>query len=99
MDRGREVRLPSLLSFFFKNYLFGCAGSWLQHVESLVVACILLFLACRIQVPKKVSNPSPLHWEYEVLATGPPGKSPHLYFLSDGTESHLVGLSRSRAYP
>ena len=26
---------------FLKNYLFGCTRSWLQHVESLVAACVI----------------------------------------------------------
>ena len=49
--------------FFFK-YLFGCAESQLQHVESSSLT--------RIQ-------PGSLYWEHRVLATGPPGKSqePH----------------------
>ena len=51
---GRMKQLPKPYLFFFfflfkKNiYLFGCAGSQLWHVGSLVVACGLLVAACRI---------------------------------------------------
>jgi len=32
------------------------------------------------QFPAQGSNPGPLHRELGVLATGPPGKSPNVYF-------------------
>ena len=32
-------------------------------------------MACVILFPDQGSNSGPLHWEYGVLATGPPGKS------------------------
>ena len=60
------------LSFFFchlwvlKKNLFGC-------MESLVVAC-------GIQFPDQGSNPSTLHWECGILATGPPGSPCLLWF-------------------
>ena len=74
-------------SFFFNIYLFiylavpglSCSTQdlfQLQHVESLVVAHGLLVVACGIQFPDQGWNPGSLHWEREVLATGPPGKSP-----------------------
>ena len=47
----------------------------MQHKGSLVVACGLLVEACGIQFPNQGSNLGPLHQEYGVLATGPPGKS------------------------
>ena len=53
---------------YFPIYLFDCAGSPLQQVGSLVVAC-------GIQFPDQGLNRGPLHWEYEVLAPGPPEKS------------------------
>ena len=37
--------------------------------------------ACGLQTPDQESNPGPLHWKHQVLATGPPGKS-LLSFLS-----------------
>ena len=63
-----------------------------QHVGSLVAAYELLVLACRIQFPDRGLNPSSLHWERGVLATGPPGKSnPQIinqlfFFLFDNPE-------------
>ena len=65
------------LKYFFL-YLFGCAGSQLWHVESsiFVVACKLLVVTCGIQVPNQGLNASPRHWESQVLANKPPGKSP-----------------------
>ena len=38
----------------------------------------VLVSGCRIWFPDWVTNPGPLDWEPGVLATGPPGKSPHL---------------------
>ena len=65
------------LKYFFLS-LFGCAGSQLWHVESLifVVARKLLEVACGIQVPYQGLNTISLHWESQVLDTKPPGKSP-----------------------
>ena len=37
-------------------------------------------VACRIQFPDQRSNPGPLHQQCQVLANGPPGKSPYLIF-------------------
>ena len=36
------------LFFFFFKRLFGCTGSYLQHVESSVLACELLVAGCGI---------------------------------------------------
>ena len=55
-------------------YLFGCTRSYLQHVESLVVAC-------GIYLPSQGLNPVLLHWEQGVSATGPSGKPQHIIFL------------------
>ena len=43
-------------------HIFGCAGC--------------LVAACGIYFPDQGSNLGRLHWELQVLATGPPGKSP-----------------------
>ena len=43
--------------------------------------CQVLVAAHGIQFPDQGLNPSPLHWELGVLATGPPGKSLFLYFF------------------
>ena len=48
-----------------------CFGMW----DLLVVARKLLVAVCGIKFPDQESNLGPLHWEQEVLATGPPGKS------------------------
>ena len=75
--------------FFFKKIFvyFGCDargifdlcwGLWdlpLQHLGSLIAAFELLVVALGIWG----SNPGPLHGECRVLATGPPGKSPHVF--------------------
>ena len=54
--------------FFFNIYLF----IWLHGV---------LVVACGIWLPDQESNPGLLHWEFGVLATGPPGTSQGLGFL------------------
>ena len=35
-------------------------------------------VTCEILVPYQGSNPCPLKWQYGVLTTGPPGKTPRL---------------------
>lgn len=67
----------SFLSFFKFIYLFGCARPLLQHAESSIffAGCELLAAAWGIWFPNQGLNPSLLHWELGVLATGPPGKS------------------------
>ena len=50
-------------------FLFGCAGSHLQDVGSLVVACELLASECGIQFPEQGLNLDSLHWEYGVSGT------------------------------
>ena len=43
----------------------------------------LLVAACGIQFPNQGSNPGLLHWELEVLATGPLGKSSQFLAFSN----------------
>ena len=82
-------------SFFFNFkylfiYLFGCSGSSLWYVRSLVAVfgifscdtqaplvavCGILVAACEIQFPDQRSNLDPLHWDHGVLTTELPGKS------------------------
>lgn len=83
------------LKYFFL-YLFGYAGSQLWHVKSsiFIVTCKLLVVACGIQVPNQGLNTSPLCWEFQALATKPPGKSPKNVLCSspmgwDFFSSHL----------
>ena len=80
-----ELSYPSFvhgLAFplFFKKYfmLFGCTGSQVGYMGSLVAAC-------GIQFTNQGLNPGPLHWECRVLATGPPGKSLTQDFFSPQT--------------
>ena len=48
--------------------------------DLLILACELLVVVCGIEFPDQGLNMRPQHWEYRVLATGPPGKS-QAYFL------------------
>ena len=48
-----------------------------------VATCELFAAVCGIQFPNQGSNPGPLHWELEVLATGPPRESLN-HTLSNG---------------
>ena len=75
--------VPSLLDIFLlKNiYLFGCARSQLQHVESSVVVGRSLTVAYGIQFPHQGSNLDPLHWECRVSAAGSLGKSQATFFI------------------
>ena len=60
----------------FKNiYLF----IWLHQV--IAVACKLLVAVTWDLVPWPRMEPHSVHWEYRILATGPPGKSPNTTFL------------------
>ena len=56
------------MDLIFYIYLFGYMGF-------LVVGFELLAVACGIQFSDQRLNLSPLHWEFGILATGPPGKS------------------------
>ena len=69
IKRNELHKTETMFSSFKKKYLF----LWLSQV---------LVAACGIQFPDQGLNPSPLHWELGVLATGPPGKSLFLHFLS-----------------
>ena len=49
-----------LIAFFRKKYLFiWLAGSWLQYVGSLVIACKFLVVPCGICFPDQELNPGP----------------------------------------
>ena len=52
-------------------YLFGWIESWLWHFWSLLWHPESLVAVCGI----KFSDPGSLHWEFGILAAGPPGKS------------------------
>ena len=52
----------------------------------------LLVAACGIQFPNQGSNPGLLHWELEVLATGPPQESLN-HTLSNGILHYLNFMS------
>ena len=69
--------IPIYLFYILKtfSYIFGCVGSQLWHMESVAAACELLVGRGGIHFPDRGLNPGPLHWEHELLATGPPGKS------------------------
>ena len=73
LGRGGGAENPNWGVFFF-FWLHGVRRVVFllgPHVESLV-------RACGIQFPDQGSNSGLLHWEYRVLATGPPRKSPRL---------------------
>ena len=50
-----------------------------------------LYLCCGawILFPNQESNLGPLHWEHEVLATGPPGKSNKDFLMEQNLEAYL----------
>ena len=61
-----RLRPPlTLYSYFFLTFIF-IYLFWLHPV----------LVACRIWFLDQGSNPGPLHWEGEVLTTGPPGEPP-----------------------
>ena len=69
-------------------------GTWelrssLKYARSLAAACKLLVGACGFWFPHQGSNPSFLHWEHGLLATGPPRKSPHTWSL-EVINTHLL---------
>ena len=71
----RDTREHYANAFFKKNYLFGSAVSQLQYAGSLVVEYATQF-------PNQESNLNPLHWEYGILAIGPPGQYQESTFLT-----------------
>ena len=67
--------LPWIFALILCDFFFYCTQFQSQHTRSLVKACRLLLVACRIQLSDQRLKPGPLHWECRVLTTGPPGKS------------------------
>ena len=50
-DQGSVVRRPSSMFFcFLITYLFGCAGSEVQHIGSSLLNAVSLVVACRLTV-------------------------------------------------
>ena len=94
-----QIIVLHILSFFKKKYFvfiyltvpgLSC-GTWdlrfsLRHAGSLVASC-------RIQFPNQGLNPGPLHWDHEILATGPLGKSLSYTFFSFPTLQYFVFTS------
>ena len=72
--------LCSEFNFFkYSIYLFGCTGSLLWHVGSLVVACKLVVETWDLIPWPGIKSRPPLHWEHGVLATEPSGKSLYIF--------------------
>ena len=69
--RKQGLNLCHFILFFF---FFCLCRVLVVALGYLFAAYELLLAACGI-VLDQGSNPSPLHWGYRVLATGPPGKS------------------------
>ena len=71
--------LFSLYVWFLNKHLLFVSLCWILvahgHEESLVVACRLSVVPCRIYFPDQGSQLGSLYWEHRVLATGPAGKS------------------------
>ena len=80
---AREV--PGYFLIFVYLFIFGCARSSLQHVESWVVACRLL--SCSMHVgsssPTRDWTLAPSIGSLGVLTAWPPGKSLWPFFLLD----------------
>ena len=66
--------LASYVSLFLKSFVFHNNIS-LFYVFTLATLCSMQDLSSLL--PDQGLNQCPLHWEHEVLATGPPGKSLH----------------------
>ena len=60
----------------FKNiYFFGCAGSYLQHVASLIFVASFAIFCCGMWDLIPWPGVESGHWDHRVLAIGSPGKS------------------------
>ena len=60
----------------FKNiYFFGCAGSYLQHVASLIFVASFAIFCCGMWDLVPWPGVESGHWDHRVLAIGSPGKS------------------------
>ena len=75
--------LKALFYFTAPGLSHGPRDLWslLHQTGSLVAACKLLVAACGIYFSNRGLNPGLMHWALRILATGPPGKSPHNPFL------------------
>ena len=74
-----------------KKNLFGCAGSQFWHVESLVAARELLLTTWGILFAGQELKLGSLHWELEILATGPSGNSHGVTFLKSLSVDGYLG--------
>ena len=72
----RDLRiLSNILNITKKSYMIQSFFFFLIFNLSIWLLWVLA-VDCGFQLPDQGSNLGPLHWEFEVLATGPPG-SPH----------------------
>ena len=79
-----------ILKNIYFMYLFGCADSSLQHMES-IFACHLSFSACGSSSPMRDETQPPALRARRNLATGSPGESKFQCILSCATITpHLV---------
>ena len=94
---SRSLHVPVLISEFF---LFGCirsylqhAGSLLQHMGSLAVACRLSSAACVILVPQPGLEHIFPALQGRFLSTGPPEKYTLYCYIKifRGTPTHPTG--------
>ena len=91
--QGLNVSLDGIHFFkFFKNkYLFLFIYLAAQNTVIYLASCgtqDILVAPCGIQIRDQGLNLGPLHWEWKVLVTGPPGKS-----LREHSLTHDTGYS------
>ena len=77
----REALLPRTTLFNWLINLAALSLSWGMQ-DLLVLAHRLLVATCGTWFPHQGLNTGSLHWECGVLATGPHGKSPGLYYCT-----------------
>ena len=78
--------------FFFLIFIYfaaPCLSCSTQNRQFSLWCVGSIVAACGIQFPDQGSNPGPLHWECEVLAAGPSGKSHWRGFAGEGNGTPL----------
>ena len=80
-DIGLALREPKLGRTLALIFIFIYWLCWVLVAALRIFSFGIPTLSCEIQFPDQGSNPGHLHWEHEVLAPRPPGKSQDIRFI------------------
>ena len=85
------------LSYIVSFPIFSIYFIW--QCQILIVALRAFDLHVGSSSPKRRTNPGPLHWEYGILAMGPPGKYRELSILDFASHTVSVTITQPHCSP